>query len=342
LGACQPKTTPALGYLWSPKSNSNPPGDAVYCEQTTDGDFAGDCVAFALCSLDRREGERAVEERVQGDARLLGVAFEEGAQVGQATAGVLLEAARLEVEGPERRLQVPQAFRTGHLRKNTTAAVIRTMRVSTEMVSTWLRSTDERDRSLGVEIASFMKEIKSDRAFARTVKAAANTVSLSPRSPLDEIDVQRLLGSWSWLIDRPLRPIELTRFGDWFLTDRPGCVYRLDALEGTLGPICDTVAEYQRRKTSLPELDTWFSEGMVDALARSGQVPGVHQGVGYRVPPIVGGSLEIDNIYVVELASWQTFMSGLHGAVRQLPPNARILGIEALDDGGIRIVTAGD
>lgn len=77
---------------------------------------------------------------------------------------------------------VYDAFRSGHLRKNTTASVIRNMKVSTEMVTTWLRSTDERDRSLGVEIASFMQEIKSDRAFARSVKAAANTVSLGPRS----------------------------------------------------------------------------------------------------------------------------------------------------------------
>jgi hypothetical protein len=160
--------------------------------------------------------------------------------------------------------------------------------------------------------------------------------------PLSEVDAPRILGFWSWLVDRRLVPVELTRFGDWFLIDQRGAVHRLDALEGKLGPICDSVAEYERRRTQLPELDDWFSEGMVDALDRAGQRPGPRQGFGYRVPPIIGGPVSRDNIYIVEIASWQAFMSRLHEAVRRLPPTAQILGLETLDDGAIRIVTAGD
>jgi hypothetical protein len=75
---------------------------------------------------------------------------------------------------------VYEAFRSGRLRKNTAAATIRNLDVSTATVTAWLASTDERDRSLGLEIAFFMEQVTSDPAFAKTVKAALNTVSLSP------------------------------------------------------------------------------------------------------------------------------------------------------------------
>jgi hypothetical protein len=54
---------------------------------------------------------------------------------------------------------------------------------------------------------------------------------------LTEIDAPRILTFWSWLVDRPVTILELTRFGDWFLADADGQVYRLDILEGTFAPV---------------------------------------------------------------------------------------------------------
>jgi hypothetical protein len=86
---------------------------------------------------------------------------------------------------------VHEAFRSGRLRKNAVAPVVRRLGVSTATVSAWLGSTDERDRSLGVETALFMDEIKSDQAFARAAKAALSTV---PRSPRRRRSIEEKLG----------------------------------------------------------------------------------------------------------------------------------------------------
>jgi hypothetical protein len=158
-------------------------------------------------------------------------------------------------------------------------------------------------------------------------------------APLTELDVPRVLGSWSWLIDRAVEPLDLSRFGDWFLLDAEGQVLMLDILEGTFEPVCATVAEYQSRKSSRRQRDTWFSEGMVSALHRTGLHPGPTQGFGYRGPPILGGSLGKENIVVVEVASWQLFMSTLHGAVKQLPEGARVTRLEMLPDGALKLHT---
>jgi hypothetical protein len=156
----------------------------------------------------------------------------------------------------------------------------------------------------------------------------------------NEIDGPRVLGFWSWLVDRPVTVVELTRFGDWFLADATGPVHRLDILEGTFAPVCDNVEEYHRRKNKQPERDDWFSEGMVESLHRHGLRPGPGQGFGYKGPPILGGSLERENIIVVELAGWQLFTSMLHQGLSKLPPGTHVTRLEMRPDGTFVLHTA--
>lgn len=157
--------------------------------------------------------------------------------------------------------------------------------------------------------------------------------------PLREVDAARLLGFWSWIIDRPVVPIELTRFGDWFLIDDAGAVHRLGILEGAFAKVCATVDEYHSRRDLLEERDEWFSEGMVEALLASGVRPGPGQGFGYRAPPILGASLERENIVIVDLAPWQIFMSMLHEAISRLPAGTAIERLEILADGRLKLHT---
>ncbi len=157
--------------------------------------------------------------------------------------------------------------------------------------------------------------------------------------PMSEVDPARVLGFWDWLVDRPVGAVELTRFGDWFVADAAGIVYRLDALDGSFTPICNSIAEYQHRKSSLPELDEWFSEATVDALHQAGHLPGAGQGFGYRVPPIIGGPVNRENIVVVELTSWQLFISNVHQAVNALPAGSRVTRMEVQSQGRIKLHT---
>src|SRR5438105_14390821 len=91
--------------------------------------------------------------------------------------------------------------------------------------------------------------------------------------PLNEVDAPRLLDAWRWLVTEPLRPLALTRFGDWFVTDKAGAVHRLDILEGAFEPMCASVADYHAQKGRDDELVNWFQDGMVYAAYDAGRVP---------------------------------------------------------------------
>ena len=157
--------------------------------------------------------------------------------------------------------------------------------------------------------------------------------------PLTEIDVPHVLGHWAWLVDRPVKPLMLNRFGDWFLELPGGGVFRLDILEGTLDQLCSTVDEFHERRVQDDALLDWFQDGMVYAVYESGLVPGRGQGFGYRAPPIIGGSMDRPNVTIVEVAGWQLFMSKLHEQLCTLPPETRVQAIDLDEMGNLTLRT---
>lgn len=153
---------------------------------------------------------------------------------------------------------------------------------------------------------------------------------------LTKIDAARALSFWAWLIEKDAQPLTMSMFGDWFL-QMEGRVFRLDVLEGTFLPVASSVEEFERRKQLDHELVDWFQDGMCYALFRSGLIPGPVQCFGYKIPPVIGGSLQRENICLVEIVSWQLFISQLHHQVQQLPPNARIRRLNVAPNGLLTI-----
>jgi hypothetical protein len=154
---------------------------------------------------------------------------------------------------------------------------------------------------------------------------------------LADVDAPRLLRAWRWLVDEPLTPLALTRFGDWFVVDGTGAVHRIDALEGAFEQICGSASEFHARKSGDSELADWFQDGMVYAAFAAGMVPAAGEGLGYRVPPVLGASTQLENVVVVGVSSWQLFMSQLHDKLRFAPAGARVAKLEMDDAGNLEI-----
>ena len=155
---------------------------------------------------------------------------------------------------------------------------------------------------------------------------------------LDEVDVGEALAPWRWLLDRPVSPLCMSRFGDWFLTDAKGSVLHLDILEGTLAPLCSTTDAFHSLRQRDQQLLEWFQDGMVYACYSSGTVPARGQCLSYLVPPLIGGSFDRSNITCAPVSSWQAFMSALHRQALSLPPGARVIRLETDPVTLVRIV----
>lgn len=156
--------------------------------------------------------------------------------------------------------------------------------------------------------------------------------------PLSEVDAPHLLSCWAWLVEVPVEPIALTRFGNWFVSCADGAVRRLSILEGSFDLACASVGEFHTRKGEDQQLLDWFHDGMVYSAFRTGLVPAKGEGLGYRIPPILGGSLDRENVTVVSMASWQMFMAQLHDQLRFVPDGSDIQELVIHDDGKLEIL----
>jgi hypothetical protein len=57
--------------------------------------------------------------------------------------------------------------------------------------------------------------------------------------PVDDLDVERLLADWRWLCPQKLALIDRNAFGDLFLRDEEGRVFRLNVAVGSLSLIAN-------------------------------------------------------------------------------------------------------
>jgi hypothetical protein len=86
-----------------------------------------------------------------------------------------------------------------------------------------------------------------------------------------DMDCQRLLSYWRWLLQKDYHPIVMTAFGDWFLLDSDdGSVVFLDLVAGTLSKVAESGDKFRQAMTLPEKLDEWFMAGLVEALLDAG------------------------------------------------------------------------
>jgi len=139
-----------------------------------------------------------------------------------------------------------------------------------------------------------------------------------------DIDCPRLLSCWRWLLKKDFQPIVMTMFGDWFLLDVDGSVYFLDLVSGQLSKAADTGEEFNQVMGHPERLDEWFLAGLVEFLVDCGMVLKPGQCYGFKVPPILGGRLELENIEPTDIFVHQSLMSQIHQQARHLPEGTKI------------------
>ena len=106
------------------------------------------------------------------------------------------------------------------------------------------------------------------------------------------------LSSWAWLegIDR-MEPVLANAFGDVFLRDQDGSFAFLDTVDGSLVPAWPDAATLQAAINTREVQDILLAH-----LVRAARlVPGPEQVLSFRVPPVLGGELSVENI---ELAAF--------------------------------------
>ena len=142
----------------------------------------------------------------------------------------------------------------------------------------------------------------------------------------EALDCNRLLTAWRWLVPESLRPFSLTIFGDWFFEDSTGRVVFLDTVAGQLLEIARSRQAFLTECTKQENLDDWFMADFAMLCWERGIQPGPGQCLSFKIPPVLSGPMEVDNVEVCDLMVHESILGQVHRGVKDLPEGTRIDG----------------
>jgi hypothetical protein len=101
---------------------------------------------------------------------------------------------------------------------------------------------------------------------------------------VEHLDVEKLLADWRWLCPQSLTLVARNAFGDLFLHDGDGRLFRLDVAIGEFKKVADSEVEFIESTDAPENRREWFAESDERGFASRGLIPGPDQCIGFSVP----------------------------------------------------------
>ncbi len=144
-------------------------------------------------------------------------------------------------------------------------------------------------------------------------------------------DITSALDSWTWLPLESKHPILVTAFGDIFFSADSG-MWFLDTLEGRLTRVCATRDELDQILMTEDGENHYLFAGFVERAQREGMILEQGQCYDFKLNPVVGGSIEYENVERQNFVVAVNIAGQLHEKVKDLPPETRISEFSIEDD----------
>jgi hypothetical protein len=141
---------------------------------------------------------------------------------------------------------------------------------------------------------------------------------------VEHLDAERLLGEWRWLCPQPMALVARSAFGDLFLRDEAGTIFKLDIAIGQLKQIAKSEAEFRNLARTKEKREEWFAERDESAAAAGGLKPGPEQCIAFKTPILFAEGDAPNNAYVGSLYEQVTFLGDLHRQISELPEGTKV------------------
>ena len=146
-----------------------------------------------------------------------------------------------------------------------------------------------------------------------------------PYFDVADLSTEGLLANWRWLCPQEVRLVAVDAFGDLFLADGQGMVWRLDTPGGQLERISESVAEFKHLAESLVKRKEWFFEDVAVSLGERGFRPAKGQCLGYKTQIVFKESTgAVTNVYLANLDEYVSFLGDLHNQMKDLPDGGKV------------------
>jgi len=141
-----------------------------------------------------------------------------------------------------------------------------------------------------------------------------------------ELESDALAHGWAWLVQGEFRAIAASKFGDWFLERSSGMIQMLDAIQGSLEQVASSYSEFQALINTRQKQEEWLLSELVLTLHEKNVIPARGECYSFKLPLVLGGKAESDNVEVCSFRLWVSLCGQIHEQTRNLPPGTRISG----------------
>ena len=141
---------------------------------------------------------------------------------------------------------------------------------------------------------------------------------------VDHLDVDRLLSEWRWLCPQPLALVARSAFGDLFLRDEAGKIFRLDVAIGQLKEIARSETEFRDLAGAKDKREQWFAESDELTALERGLKPNQDQCIAFKTPIMFAEAGTPNNAYLGSLYEQVSFLGDLNRQISQLPDGSKV------------------
>lgn len=137
-------------------------------------------------------------------------------------------------------------------------------------------------------------------------------------------DVRGALENWNWLPLAGLTVCAVSSFGEVFFQNADGVVFQIDTIEGKLSKVSDSVSDFKKLLMLEEERDKLLFAGFVYSMKRNGFFLESGECYDFKIPPILGGEFNIDNIEKTSFVVKLGIAGQIHRQVKDLPDGTEI------------------
>ena len=136
---------------------------------------------------------------------------------------------------------------------------------------------------------------------------------------LEGKDWAELLSGWRFLLPQSFNVWLVNRVGDVFAVLPDESVHMLDVGRGTFERVADSCDDFVTRIDQDDHANTWMIVSLVDACRKAGMTIGPNQCDGFKIPPMLGGSYEVENMEPTDLSAHYSLLGEICEQTRDLP-----------------------
>lgn len=138
------------------------------------------------------------------------------------------------------------------------------------------------------------------------------------------IESNKLIADWIWLIGNDKKPIMISSIGDMFLQDYNDNIYWLNAGEGLLDFVSSSFNDFKLKLKDDSQVDEWFMIRLVKEIKESGLELSSGKLYGYKKLPIIGGDYIPENFELTDLEVHFSLTGQIHRQIKDLPDGTKV------------------